>query len=770
MINPVLKWALQVLQQSEETPANEPVSQSLKLVGIDQIQVNSQPLESVFSVIAQNDESSPIVQKKIGWQALDVQQIVYPTENVNEVTLDIPEPPGSWDRFHANENLALALIEKYGAFLSISPDALHLSFYDAVKSASAIHDCLERGQTDKPFLLVSGDFSGIQETIYTISSRGALKTMRARSFMLELLTEHIIYEIQQATASARHSLIFLGGGGFSLLVPNTAENQNATDVFARIINEWTLEQFGFQLFLALDCIPLSADDLEGSLFKDIWELMADKLGKQKQRKFWKSNNFGDLFRPEMPKQLANQDACQITHRDDLPEDEIADEDLEGIGRVSKLAYRLWRLGDRLTEFNCIVRFPASADNYEDGTLRFPMHQSQSNSYQYAVYKACKANLPSQFKGYERWLVNSWELDNYDEKTFSFLYGYYVRSVADLPPKAQTHEKEEYRRDHKDKEIKEPESTTASFDGLAKAACGSELIGCMRMDVDNSGEFFSGVSGLGVAAISNLSRSMNLFFKGYLNQICGMTLGNLVHKDYPISVINKLETKGRHVSIVYAGGDDLFIAGAWDDVAELAFDINACFREFSCWHPDVHLSGGITLHKPKFPLYQMAHIAKQAEEAAKKNKNSETNEMKNSFSLFYNDALKRRNTSLNERIRGENQNHGWSQKSDRIAVASQWDEYDDVVQLTKQLQKVYQHPNLSHAFYRKLFETLKIWQEQGQLYMPMMFHALRQLDRIEPQTPELAELKNLLFREDCIKKLHIPLNWVEYLNRQSEGGN
>lgn len=759
MINPVLTWALRILKQSDDTAVSDDVSQALKLVGIHEIGINTQPLESIFSAVTLNDEPPSITSKRLSWQALDINEIVYPTERAKAVPLDIPEPSGGWDRFDENEILALALIEKHGTFLSISPSVPYLSFYDAVKSAAAIHDCLDRGETEKPFLLVSGDFSGIQETIYTIASSGALKTLRARSFMLELLTEHIIYEIQQATCSGRYSLVFSGGGGFNLLVPNTDRNQNAIVDFAGIINEWILEQFGFQLFLALDCLPFSVDDLECRKFKDVWELMADKLAKQKRRKFWNNSNFKDFFSPKMPEQLANQDACQITHRDDITETEFTY--LEGVGRVSKLAFRLWRLGDMLTEFDCIVRFSSSEDNFRDGTLLFPTYQRQL-----AEYKAC---LLSQVGDYDaRWLVNNWELGNYDENTFPILFANYVRSVADLPPGARTHEKEEYQEDY-GKELKNPKGTTASFSGLAKAVQGSELIGCLRMDVDNSGDFFSAwqfILGLGIAVSSNLSRSMNLFFKGYLNEICNMKLGDLTETNHPIDITGEKasKTKGRDISIVYAGGDDLFIAGAWDDVAELAFDINACFREYSCWHPEVHLSGGITLHKPKFPLYQMAHMAKQAEEAAKKNKNSETNEMKNSFSLFYNDALKRRNTSLNERIRGENQNHGWSQKSDRIAVASQWDEYDAVIQLTKQLQKVYLHPDLSHAFYRKLFETLKIWQEQGQLYMPMMFHALRQLDRIEPQTPELAELKTLLFREDCIKKLHIPLNWVEYLNR------
>lgn len=763
MINPVLKWALQILQQSEETSANELVSQALKLVGIDQIQVNGQPLESIFSVITINDDPSSVVQKKINWQPLDAEKIVYPKEHAGVVALNISEPPEIWDRAYTDENLALAFIEKYGTFLSVSPRVSYISFYDVIKSAAAVYDCLESGQTEKPFLLVSGDFSGIQDTIYTISSKGALKTLRARSFMLELLTEHITYEIQQAIGSSRYSIIFSGGGGFGLLVPNTPENQDVINGFMKVINEWIFEQFGFQLFLAFHCKPLSVDTLENGLFRDTWELMADALGKQKQRKFWQNNNFKSLFCPKMPEQLANQDACQITHRDDLPNSEMRD--LDGIGRVSKLAYRLWRLGDLLTEFDCIVRVPSPKNDFENGTLRFPTHRSQSSSYQYAEYKV---GLSSQIQDYEAlWLVNSWNLGSYhDNKTFPFLFGKYVRSVTDLPNYAKRHEEEEHLLDH-NRKMDNPENVTASFSGLAKAAQGSDLIGCLRMDVDNSGDFFSQGEwklGLGIAASSNLSRSLNLFFKGYLNEICAMKLGaDFTKAGYPIDITDAKRSKesGREVSIIYAGGDDLFIVGAWDDVAELAFDINACFKAFSCYNPKVHLSGGVTLHKPKFPLYQMAQMAKHAEDAAKHNeiRRGSKRESKKSLALFYSDDLKMRNISLNERIAAENTRsigHGWTQDDDRIAVASQWEEYDKVIQLTKELNKAY--PDLPRGFYRKLFETLRIWQEEGQLYMPMMHHTLRELD------PALAALRTYLFRPDQMPTLHIALHWIEYLNR------
>ena len=479
--------------------------------------------------------------------------------------------------------------------------------------------------------------------------------------MLELLTEHITYEIQQVTGSGRCSLIFSGGGGFSLLVPNMCENQKAIDNFVKVINAWILEQFGFQLFLALHSEPLSADALRDEKFNDTWELIGDKLGKQKQRKFSQSDKFEDLFCPKIPKHLTNQDACQITHRDDLPEEEMMY--LQGVGRVTKLAGRLWRLGDLLTEFTAIERLSTPTDDLFGGTLLFPTHESQPNSYQYAEYKA--VDPLSSISDYSaRWLVNSWQLENYDETTFPLLYGDYVRSVADLPEEVQIHEKEDYRKDHDGQEMSEPEGVTVSFSGLAKAAHGSSLVACLRMDIDNSGDFFSqGASnlGLGIAESSNLSRYMNLFFKGYLNQICNLELGNLDNKHYPLNVTGKCKENGRNVSIVYAGGDDLFIVGAWDDVAELAFDINACFGAFSCNNPDVHLSGGVTLHKPKFPLYQMARMAKQAEVIAKANKHSETDEEKNSLALFYSVDLKVRNTLLNRRIDEENYEYDWNQK-------------------------------------------------------------------------------------------------------------
>ena len=70
--------------------------------------------------------------------------------------------------------------------------------------------------------------------------------------------------------------------------------------------------------------------------------------------------------------------------------------------------------------------------------------------------------------------------------------------------------------------------------------------------------------------------------------------------------------------IYAGGDDLFVSGAWNEVVEFAFDVYQCFRAYTGQNPDISISGGISIADAKFPLYQAANESGEAESAAKGN--------------------------------------------------------------------------------------------------------------------------------------------------------
>ena len=68
-------------------------------------------------------------------------------------------------------------------------------------------------------LLIGGDISGIQKFIYTIASKKAAKTLRGRSFYLQLLTEAVLRFVLGELELPYTNVIYAGGGHFFLLAP-----------------------------------------------------------------------------------------------------------------------------------------------------------------------------------------------------------------------------------------------------------------------------------------------------------------------------------------------------------------------------------------------------------------------------------------------------------------------------------------------------------------------------------------------------------------------
>ncbi|MFY9224376.1 MAG: hypothetical protein WAQ98_17015 [Blastocatellia bacterium] len=148
-----------------------------------------------------------------------------------------------------------------------------------------------------------------------------------------------------------------------------------------------------------------------------------------------------------------------------------------------------------------------------------------------------------------------------------------------------------------------------FHELAKNSEGAEFLGVLRMDVDNLGYLFAKgfpEKDKSIAKIANLSRMLDMFFTGYLNV--------LVDERNPNDQNPRAKPK---LYTTYAGGDDLFIVGAWSEVVELAQTIKEKFAEYCAKNPALHISGGIALCKGNYPIGHAAKEAGELEEKAKK---------------------------------------------------------------------------------------------------------------------------------------------------------
>ncbi|MDR0501205.1 MAG: type III-A CRISPR-associated protein Cas10/Csm1 [Coriobacteriales bacterium] len=111
------------------------------------------------------------------------------------------------------------------------------------------------------FLLWSCDISGIQSFIYNISGEGALKQLRARSFYLEMMLEHIADELLSRLKLSRCNLLYTGGGHAYMLLPNTEAVKEAVEKYEQELKTCMLKQFRTDLYVACAWVPCSAEDL-----------------------------------------------------------------------------------------------------------------------------------------------------------------------------------------------------------------------------------------------------------------------------------------------------------------------------------------------------------------------------------------------------------------------------------------------------------------------------------------------------------------------------
>ena len=180
----------------------------------------------------------------------------------------------------AQANALLGLLESQFSGLPASTardEDRDISLYDQLKLTAALAACVSEylqqadafSLLDTPaelrrepaFLLYTADFSRIQRFIYTVHTEGALRSLRSRSFFLELLMEHYMDELLDGCGLTRTNIIYSGGGHCYLLLPNTAAVQQTLADWNRAFNGWLNEQFGVQLFLANGWTPCSANDL-----------------------------------------------------------------------------------------------------------------------------------------------------------------------------------------------------------------------------------------------------------------------------------------------------------------------------------------------------------------------------------------------------------------------------------------------------------------------------------------------------------------------------
>lgn len=545
----------------------------------------SMPLQPVFNILNGNSGNafySPDMLKE--------DHINYPVDEqksfdqgfYNEVKSRITDTLKGikWDEHYINS--ILSVLEATMSYLPSSTskgEVADISLFDHVKLTAAISSCIYQYMNDsqvkdyreylyknaqdfygkKAFLLYSMDLSGIQDFIYTIHSKDALKTLRARSFYLEIMMEHMIDTLLERLSLSRANLLYAGGGHCYMILPNTAA---VKDVLARFMggtNEWLTENYDIALYVADGYAEASADNLKNvpeKSYGELFKTMSNAISEKKSNRYM----IEQIKNLNSSKKIQYSRECRICKRLDRVNEEGVCSICDAMRKSSKAIMNEQFFVITSSEVENGLPLPCGAWMIAESEQK--LRDRMQNQPQSLLRAYSKNRYYTGLDVAARIWVGNYSGDD-------------CQTMEDLARHA--------------------------FDSGAV-----RRIGVLRADVDNMGQAFT--SGFAekyntISRTATLSRQLSMFFKCYINTL-------LAEKEYMIGE----SSGGRSATIVYSGGDDLFIVGAWNDIVELAVDIRRNFKKYTLG--TLTLSAGIGMYDSGYPISRIAYEVGDLEEDSK----------------------------------------------------------------------------------------------------------------------------------------------------------
>ena len=498
----------------------------------------------------------------------------------------------------ALRSLMTTLLTQMERFLTAVPAATNIihpdiSLFDHLRVTAAVaeglflhhqeHDTLDqtdafRDDNTPKWRLVCGDFSGIQNFIYKITSKGAAKGLRGRSLYIQLLCDGVAEHLLRKLNLYPTARIYSSGGKFYLLIPDCLEKSLKDEVAT--INKALVQEFMGDVFLGVGIASVRGKDFAGGNMGQRWKAANDDLMRDRKQRFRPLlEKASDGF--FMPQKLAAGPACGICGRDDANAD-VNQSDGEATCKQCK---QLQGLGQALAD--------AKAFFWSWGSDRRKLGSMPSMS----------APIPLPGTDWDIHVLQD-DLPAFSElRSLTDSYLEQINEVAD--PVCNKHG---YASSFRlvGRWERNKEAGAWEFDDFADKAHGIKRMGVLRLDVDNLGEIFirgfkfAGTAGQeqemgSLSRVATLSRQLHLFFAGHLMELL---------RPYERS------------QIIYSGGDDVFIIGSWNELPAVAAEIRKKFQRYCAENAIFTLSGGLSMVGGKYPISRAAALAGEAEARAK----------------------------------------------------------------------------------------------------------------------------------------------------------
>lgn len=465
------------------------------------------------------------------------------------------------------------------AFYTGDNDDISLYEYAKVVSAFSSAGYMQKDSLNGKFALIRGDFFSIQSFIFNkdAASKNPANSLRGKSFYVSLMSDIASLNVLETLNLPYFNLMMNAAGQFVILSDYNDEISQKLLALKNEMETWLYNKYYASVSIGLSVLPCSIDDFNSSNFN---LLLLKLLGEKEKSKATRFNLIEDkpyIFTDYYKHFTENSSKCEYC----------------GI---------MPKKDNKFSACNNCLLYLQYGQNLRTSKYLYIIKNENGEFFN-------KYNISFDDKDKDTAFIRM-HIDMQDKVDESYNYQdvIHYRSYVAI-----------------DNDVIRSFSDIASY-SIDKS--GANILAVLKADVDNLGLIFA-------CGLSEKD-SNGKVTRGRLTFSRTNMLSRLIHNFFSYHLYMIMQEKKLNIYTVFAGGDDLFLVGRYDEVIKTAKILYDEFERFTNYNNEITISCGIGFYNDSSPVWFMAEDAESRLENAKhfRAKGQEKSIIKGNISLLY----------------------------------------------------------------------------------------------------------------------------------------
>lgn len=479
----------------------------------------------------------------------------------------------------ALDSIFFKYLSNIPAFYTGDNDDISLYEYAKVVSAFSSAGYMQKDALNDSFALIRGDFFSIQSFIFNkdAASKNPANSLRGKSFYVSLMSDIASLNVLETLNLPYFNLMMNAAGQFVILSDYNDEISQKLLALKNEMETWLYNKYYASVSMGLSVLACSIDDFNSSNFN---LLLLKLLGEKEKSKATRFNLIEDkpyIFTDYYKHFTENSSKCEYCGIMPKKDNKFSACD-------NCLLYLQYGQNLRTSKYLYIIK-------NENGEF--------FNKYNISFYDKDKDTA---------FIRMHIDMQDKVDESYNYQDVIHYRSYVAI-----------------DNDVIRSFSDIASY-SIDKS--GANILAVLKADVDNLGLIFA-------CGLSEKD-SNGKVTRGRLTFSRTNMLSRLIHNFFSYHLYMIMQKKKLNLYTVFAGGDDLFLVGRYDEVIKTAKILYDEFERFTNYNNEITISCGIGFYNDSSPVWFMAEDTESRLENAKhfRAKGQEKSIIKGNISLLY----------------------------------------------------------------------------------------------------------------------------------------